>query len=84
MLEPGYVLTYDSIETHHAVVLATDDEQIIVYIPEKDGCAEIATAVYETRDQFFSRRMVKSEIAKLTTEKAAEIADQARQEYING
>ena len=85
MPEPGYVITYDGpVADDHAIVLAEDDEMIIVYVPSHDKCAEIATPIFDTRDEFFARRMVKSEIAKLTTEKGAEIADQARQVYVNG
>lgn len=85
MPEPGFVLTYDgAADEDHAIVLAADDEMIIAYVPSRGYCVEIETGMFETRDEFFVRRMVKSEIAKLTTEKGAQIADQARQVYVNG
>lgn len=83
MVEPGYVVTYDGVERRHAVVLSVDDEALVLYVPDDDKCAEMSRELFHSRDQFFARRMVKSEIAKLTTSKGANLAERARKVYVN-
>jgi hypothetical protein len=83
MVEPGFVVTCDDVQPHHAIVLAANDKRLVLYLPEGDRCTSLERGLFESRDEMFARRMVKSEIARLTTEKAAQIADQARQVYLH-
>lgn len=83
MTEPGYIATNDQfVPARHYVVMTEADENNTyrVYEPETD---EYLTVAQNTMNTMMVRRMVKSEIAKLLGEEAAEMAERVRQEYLN-